>query len=63
MKIAILGATGQNGICAVKQALDMGHTVIAVVRNPSKMTITHDNLKVGVEPFTIKNDQTRILGC
>ncbi|XP_047197452.1 flavin reductase (NADPH)-like isoform X2 [Hippoglossus stenolepis] len=46
MKIAVLGATGQTGQFLVNQALQQGHTVTAVVRNPGKLPIHHDNLKV-----------------
>lgn len=50
MKIALLGATGQTGQFLVKQALEQGHTVTAVVRNPAKLTVHHDNLKVKLNP-------------
>ncbi|KAG9261836.1 flavin reductase (NADPH) [Astyanax mexicanus] len=46
MKIAVLGATGQTGVQLVSQALQQGHLVTAIVRNPGKLTVTHDNLKV-----------------
>lgn len=46
MKIAVLGATGQTGQFLVNQALQQGHTVTAIVRNPAKLTIHHDLLKV-----------------
>lgn len=46
MKIAVLGATGQTGQYLVNQALQQGHTVTAVVRNPGKLAVHHDNLKV-----------------
>lgn len=46
MKIAVLGATGQTGQYLVQQALQQGHSVTAVVRNPAKLTVQHDNLKV-----------------
>lgn len=46
MKIAVLGATGQTGQYLVSQALQSGHTVTAVVRDPGKITEKHDNLKV-----------------
>ncbi|XP_077416318.1 flavin reductase (NADPH)-like [Vanacampus margaritifer] len=46
MRIAVLGATGQTGQFVVSQALQQGHTVTAVVRNPDKLTVRHDNLKV-----------------
>ncbi|KAF5906631.1 flavin reductase (NADPH)-like, partial [Clarias magur] len=46
MKIAVLGATGQTGQQLITQALQQGHIVMAIVRNPSKLTINHENLKV-----------------
>lgn len=48
MKIAILGATGRTGLVLVRQALDQGHDVLALVRNPEAMTkqIQHERLKV-----------------
>ena len=44
MKIAIFGATGRTGIPLVKQALDAGHEVIALVRTPAKMPLQHQRL-------------------
>ncbi|XP_018523397.1 uncharacterized protein YwnB isoform X1 [Lates calcarifer] len=46
MKITVLGATGQTGQYLVNQALQQGHTVTAIVRNPGKLAVHHDNLKV-----------------
>ncbi|XP_071543970.1 flavin reductase (NADPH)-like [Panulirus ornatus] len=46
MKLAVLGASGQTGQQFVQQALDAGHSVTAIVRNPTKITVTHDNLAV-----------------
>ncbi|XP_006790107.1 uncharacterized protein At2g34460, chloroplastic-like [Neolamprologus brichardi] len=46
MKIAVVGATGQTGQYLVNQALQQGHVVTALVRNPGKLTVTHENLKV-----------------
>ncbi|XP_053559346.1 uncharacterized protein LOC128649864 [Bombina bombina] len=46
MKLSILGATGQTGLYLVSQALENGHEVTALVRNASKLTIQHENLKV-----------------
>ncbi len=37
MRVAILGATGPTGQQLVEQALDGGHQVVAVIRNPDKM--------------------------
>lgn len=44
MKIFIIGATGGTGWELVKQALEQGHHVTALVRNPKKLTIQHPNL-------------------
>ncbi|UTR13218.1 NAD(P)-dependent oxidoreductase [Salipaludibacillus sp. LMS25] len=38
MKIAIIGASGKSGKLILKEALDRGHDVTALVRNPSKVT-------------------------
>jgi len=46
MNILIFGASGATGHELVKQALAQGHIVTAFVRNPSKLKITHQNLKV-----------------
>lgn len=46
MKIAVLGASGQTGVHLVNQALQQGHNVTAIVRNPAKLTVHHDKLKV-----------------
>jgi putative NADH-flavin reductase len=44
MKIAIFGATGAIGRLLVRQALDNGYTVIAYIRNLSKLDLKHPNL-------------------
>ncbi len=46
MKIAVIGAAGGTGIEVVKQALDLGHEVTALVRNRAKLTLTHPKLTV-----------------
>ena len=38
MNIAIIGATGQSGSLIMQEALDRGHEVTAIVRNPKKLT-------------------------
>ena len=45
-KIVIIGATGYVGSAILKEALGRGHQVKAIVRNPSKLTLIHPNLKV-----------------
>ena len=46
MKLTVFGATGGTGSEAVGQALDAGHEVLAVVRNPARLRISHPNLTV-----------------
>ncbi|KAL0979626.1 hypothetical protein UPYG_G00187470 [Umbra pygmaea] len=46
MRIAVLGATGQTGQYLVTQALQQGHTVTAIVRNPDKLSMQNEKLKV-----------------
>jgi len=46
MKIAVFGGTGKTGQHVVEQALAAGHDVVALVRTPTKMTLTHDHLTV-----------------
>jgi len=43
-KILIYGATGKVGSLAVIEALNRGHVVTAVSRDPSRITRVHDNL-------------------
>jgi putative NADH-flavin reductase len=38
MKIALIGATGFVGSAILKEALQRGHEVAAIVRNPEKLT-------------------------
>jgi putative NADH-flavin reductase len=44
--VIIFGASGKTGQELTIQALAMGYIVTAFVRNPLKLKITHDNLKV-----------------
>lgn len=46
MKIALIGASGFVGTAILKEALDRGHQVSAIVRNPEKITLQHDQLTV-----------------
>jgi putative NADH-flavin reductase len=46
MKLVILGATGPTGQQLVSQALQQGHEVTAIVRNPSKLNLQHEQLKI-----------------
>lgn len=46
MKLLVFGATGGTGGRLVQQALQQGHVVTAFARDPSKMPLVHDNLRV-----------------
>lgn len=46
MKLVVFGATGGTGREVVQQALDAGHNVTAVARNPSAITFQHERLRV-----------------
>ena len=45
-KIIVFGASGRTGIQVVKQALDLGYEVTAVVRNPDGFSYTHKKLLI-----------------
>ncbi|MGK5549160.1 NAD(P)-dependent oxidoreductase [Streptomyces sp. URMC 127] len=45
-KIALFGATGTIGSRVLREALNRGHQVTAVVRDPGKLTEKHENLTV-----------------
>ncbi|XP_060073089.1 flavin reductase (NADPH)-like isoform X2 [Ylistrum balloti] len=65
MKIVVLGATGPTGLQLVQEALERGHEVTALVRNPEKLGQI-DDLKLTVEKVDIfKEDDlsSHFSGC
>jgi putative NADH-flavin reductase len=46
MKLIVFGATGKIGQEIVKQALAQGYEITAFVRDPSKVTLEHGDLKI-----------------
>ena len=46
MKLLIIGGTGRTGRELIKQSLESGHQVTALVRNPQKLKIVHPNLNI-----------------
>lgn len=45
-KLLVFGATGGTGREVVKQALDRGHEVTIIVRNPQSFSMQHPHLKI-----------------
>jgi uncharacterized protein YbjT (DUF2867 family) len=46
MKLAVFGATGLTGGLVLSQALAQGHEVTALVREPSRVSLSHPRLRV-----------------
>jgi putative NADH-flavin reductase len=46
MRLTIFGASGQTGRHLVTQALDAGHHLTAVVRDPTRLPVRHQRLEV-----------------
>jgi len=64
MKAAVFGAAGGIGKYAVQHALKKGYTVNAFVRNPAKLTISHENLNlIKGEINDLESVKEAINGC
>jgi uncharacterized protein YbjT (DUF2867 family) len=50
VKLTVFGATGGIGGQVVRQALDAGHKVTAVVRDPARFGVSHPALEVATVP-------------
>lgn len=46
MRLTVLGATGRTGREIVRQGLEAGHEITAVVRDPARLPIEHERLTV-----------------
>src|SRR5258708_36955715 len=46
MKLVVLGATGGTGIEIVKQAIERGHSVTALVRSPDRLKAFRDRIAI-----------------
>ena len=46
MKLLVIGGTGKTGQELIKQGLDEGHEITAIVRNPKKLKIDNPNFSV-----------------
>ncbi|HLI91138.1 MAG TPA: NAD(P)-dependent oxidoreductase [Ktedonobacteraceae bacterium] len=60
MNIVVYGASGMIGQRITQEALNRGHKVTAVVRNPSRLTLTHPNLTVEKGNMLDPNDVARV---
>jgi len=54
LNILVFGATRNTGFYVMQQALDAGHKVTAIIRNPAAFQYTHSNLTI------VKGDATQI---
>ena len=61
LDIVIYGATGKVGSHVVQEALDRGHRVTAVSRNPTQVEMQHDNLSVVKGDLLDKTSVTEIV--
>jgi putative NADH-flavin reductase len=60
MKLAVFGATGGVGTQLVKLALEQGHTVTAVVRDPARFTLPgHEALTLVTVPDLADTERVR----
>ncbi|MFD3450240.1 NAD(P)-dependent oxidoreductase [Microbacteriaceae bacterium 4G12] len=64
MHICLLGATGRTGHKLLELALQEGHTVTALVRNPEKLSIHHDRLHtVTGDVLKLRDVQAAMSNC
>lgn len=63
MKLAVFGATGLTGGCVVVQALEDGHDVTALVRDPRRVSLNHPRLTViGGDPLVSSDVERCVRG-
>jgi putative NADH-flavin reductase len=62
--ILLFGATGRVGKLVLNYALQQGYHVTALVRDPEKLTVKHDNLKVVKgSSYELKDVEKAVEGC
>src|SRR5215211_1085557 len=61
MKLTVFGATGRVGGDVVRQALDAGYEVTAVVRDPARFEVSHPALEVATVPALTEPEVLRPL--
>jgi uncharacterized protein len=60
MKIALIGASGFVGTSVLNEALNRGHLVTAIVRNPEKITVKHKHLTI-IKSDVLKEDISSLI--
>ncbi|HEX7305788.1 NAD(P)-dependent oxidoreductase [Lentzea sp.] len=45
MNLIVLAASGRTGLALTRQALERGHTVTAIARDPRRIALDHENLR------------------
>lgn len=59
MKLIMFGPTGMIGSRILKEALQRGHQVTAITRDPSRFSVSHENLTVvagnALDPMSVAN--------
>jgi len=64
MRVAVFGATGLTGGYVVSRALEEGHEVTTLVRDPARVSITHPRLTViGGDPCDLADIQACLQGA
>ncbi len=61
MKLVILGATGGTGLEIVRQSLERGHSVTALVRSPERLMAFADRMRVKQGDLLNAADLTRVI--
>lgn len=61
MKLVVLGATGATGLEIVRQALERGHSVTALVRSPERLKLFGDRISVKEGDLLNSADLERII--
>jgi putative NADH-flavin reductase len=62
MKILVLGITGKTGSHAARIAIERGHKVVGIARDPGKVTVQGAEIVTGT-PYDLETVQKAINGC
>ena len=54
MNVTIFGASGRTGTLLAEQALAAGHDVVVLIRDPGKLTLRHERLRIAHGELTDK---------